>query len=194
MNSRFIFVVLFLSSICFLHAQNIVEAPWSECSYDTQTRRTTMKMLNNTKNRVKKSIRKGRESDGKNYKLPDCKIKEIEDLYEKLIFEFDCGAACPGCGVGSATHSIKKGLPYIRICDPIVTLEQNLSVTDKNTKPPKGATCGCIEGLITHELIHAAGDLTEEGAVDCSKMLYPCASDPYGDETPDHSNCDCCDQ
>jgi hypothetical protein len=44
---------------------------------------------------------------------------------------------------------------------------------------------------MVHEIIHATTGGDEAEAVDCSKILYPSALDPYGDETPDHRNCSC---
>jgi hypothetical protein len=145
-----------------------------------------IKWLNKKMNEAKKAIKDGRIYDNGNHKLPPCKIKEIESLYKNLIFEYDC--ECGDCGQGGTSHRIAKNRPFIRICQPLdLYLNQ-----EKNLNKPSSKLCGCIQGLIVHELTHASGDDTEEGAVDCARILYPCENDPYGDATDDHRNCTCC--
>jgi hypothetical protein len=186
-NSRLI--IVFLISILILrllHAQSAEQAPWSNCNFSQNIGDKILEWLNDAMNEAKEAVKNGRIYDNGNHKLPPCKIKEIENLYKNIIFEYDC--TCGECGRGWKHHKIAKDRPYIRICQPL-DMYSNKEV-DLNKASKK--LCGCIQGLIVHELIHAAGDDTEEGAVDCAKILYPCAIDPYGDETPDHSNCTCC--
>ncbi len=182
-------IIAILTSILFsslLYSQTAVEAPWSNCNFSPNARKKILDWLNDSLNEAKKAVKDGRIYGNGNHQFTPCKIKEIESLYKNLIFEYDC--TCGDCGWGGPHHEIDKDRPFIRICQPLdmyLSQEVNLNETSKKL-------CGCIQGLIVHELTHAAGDRNEEGAVDCSKILYPCASDPYGDETTDHSNCTCC--
>lgn len=189
MNNRliivFLIIILFSS---FLHAQTAEEAPWSNCNFSQKTRKKILDWLNKTMNEVKNAVKNGRWYNNKNHKLPLCKIKEIESLYKNLIFEYDC--ACGVCGQGGTSHRIAKDRPFIRICQP---LDMFLN-KEENLNKPSSKLCGCIQGLFVHELTHASGDETEEGAVDCARILYPCENDPYGDATDDHRNCTCCEK
>jgi hypothetical protein len=189
MNNRLIiiFFIIILFSI-FLHAQTAEESLWSNCNFSPKTEKKIFDWLNKKMNEVKKAVKDGRIYDNGNHKLPPCKIKEIESLYKNLIFEYDC--KCGVCARGGTSHKCAKDRPFIRICQPLSLILDE----EKDLNKPSSKVCGCIQGLIVHELTHAAGDDTEEGAVDCSKILYPCAIDPYGDATDDHSNCTCCGQ
>ena len=187
MNNRLI--IVFLISILIsslLHSQIAEQALWSNCDIPEKNMDKILKWLNKSMNEAKNAVKNGRWYNNENHKFKPCKIQEIENLYKNLIFEYDC--TCGECGRGGPSHKYAKDRPFIRICQPL-DMYSNKEV-DLNKASKK--LCGCIQGLIVHELIHAAGDDTEEGAVDCSKILYPCAIDPYGDETPDHSNCTCC--
>jgi hypothetical protein len=182
-------IVAFFSIIIisvFLYSQKAVESPFSRCDIPIKTRYKIERWLNKSMNEAKNAVKNGRWYNNENHKFKPCKIQEIENLYKNLIFEYDC--TCGECGRGGPSHKYAKDRPFIRICQPL-DMYSNKDV-DLNKASKK--LCGCIQGLIVHELIHAAGDDTEEGAVDCAKILYPCAIDPYGDETPDHSNCTCC--
>lgn len=188
MNHRIIFIFLFVVLLSgSLHSVTVTESPSSHCEMSMKRRTRIEKWLNKSFNEAKKAVRDGRNYNGSTHKLPPCKIKEIEKTYPNLIFEYDC--SCPDCGQGGPSHHIAKGRPVVRICDPNDMLLNNRRM-DLN-KPP-ARMCGCIQGLIVHELTHASGDSTEEGAVDCSRILYPCADDALGDATSDHSNCQCC--
>jgi len=190
MKNRFVFLFLFIIFFNILYSQTAQEASWSKCDYSFNVRDRIEDWLNKSFNEAKKAIKKGREYNGKHHKLPTCKIQEIESIYKNLIFEYDC-SACGGCGKGGTSHHIAKGRPFVRICNPFAMYWDNRNI-DLNKPPNK--VCGCIQGLIVHELVHASGDHSEEGAVDCSRILYPCADDAWRDATPDHSNCNCCDQ
>ena len=186
MNNRLI--IIFLISILIsslLNAQSAEKAPWSNCDIPEKNMNKILKWLNKSMNEAKKAVKDGRIYGNGNHKLPPCKIKEIENIYENLVFEYDCN--CGECVRGGKNHHLKHK-PFIRICQP-ADLYLN---REENLNKASNKLCGCIQLMIVHELIHDAGDDTEEGAVDCSKILYPCALDPYGDETPDHSNCKCC--
>jgi len=187
MNNKLI--LIFFSIIQFwsiLNCQSVQQAPWSNCEFSSKNKVRIIKWLNRSFNEAKEAIKNGRIYNGKKHQLEPCKIKEIESIYNNLIFEYDC--SCGFCGFGGTSHESAEKRPYVRICQPKDLYIKRVS--DLNKKPD--TLCGCIQGLIVHELVHAAGDPTEEGAVDCSKILYPCALDPYGDETEDHSNCNCC--
>jgi hypothetical protein len=188
MNNRLIIVFLIILISSFLHSQTAEKSPWSDCSNIPDDKiRAIEDWLNDSMNEAKKAVKDGRIYGNGNHKLPPCKIKEIESIYKNLVFEYDCD--CGECALGGKNHHLKRK-PFIRICQPVdmyLNQEKNLNKTSMKL-------CGCIQGLIVHELTHAAGDDTEEGAVDCSKILYPCATDPYGDEIPDHSNCTCCEE
>ncbi len=189
MNNRYIFVFFFLIFIFpFMHSRAVEEAQWSNCDYTKEQKEIIEKWLNSSLKKAKKAIEKGTEYDGKVHKLEQCKIAEIKNIYNKFKFEYDC--TCGVCAMGGSSHERIPGIPVIRICDPIATWLENIE--NDLTQPPK-TPCGCTLGLIVHELVHAAGDPTEEGAVDCSKILYPCAPDAYKDETPNHENCECCE-
>jgi hypothetical protein len=187
MNKRliivFLFIILFSS---FLHAQTAEEAPWSNCNFSPKTGKKISDWLNKKMNEVKKAVKNGRWYNNENHKLPPCKIKEIENLYKNLIFEYDC--MCGVCGRGGTSHRIAKARPFIRICQPLSLLLDE----EKDLNKPSSKSCGCIEGTIVHELTHASGDDTEEGATDCARILYPCENDLYGVGTDDHRNCTCC--
>jgi hypothetical protein len=188
MNNRLIIVFLIIIISSFLCSQNVQETPWSNCNFSPNARKKIEDWLNKSMNEAKKAVKDGRIYNNGHHKYTPCKIKEIEILYKNLIFEYDC--TCGECGWGGPSHKSAKDRPFIRICQPLdMYLNQ-----EKNLNQTSIKLCGCIQGLIVHELTHAAGDDTEEGAVDCSKILYPCATDPYGDEIPDHSNCTCCEE
>ncbi len=188
MNNRLI--IVFLISILIsslLNAQTAEQAPWSNCDISKKNMDKILRWLNDSMNEAKKAVKDGRIYGNGNHKFKPCKIKEIESVYENLVFEYDCN--CGNCAQGGKNHHLKRK-PFIRICQPLdMYLNQ-----EKNLNQTSIKLCGCIQGLIVHELTHAAGDETEEGAVDCTKILYPCAHDPYGDETTDHSNCTCCEE
>lgn len=184
-------IVVFFSIIIisgFLYSQEAVESPSSRCDIPIKARYKIERWLNKKMNEAKKAIKNGRWYNNENHKLPPCKIKEIESLYKNLIFEYDC--KCGDCGQGGTSHRFAKDRPFIRICQPLGLLLDE----EKDLNKPSSKLCGCIEGLIVHELTHASGDDTEEGAVDCSRILYPCAGDSYGDATDDHRNCTCCEK
>ena len=189
MNNRVI-IIFFISILIsgLLYSQTVEKAPWSNCSdIPDNNLENIERWLNKKMNEAKEAVKNGRWYDNGNHKLPPCKIKEIESLYKNLVFEYDC--ECGECALGGKNHHLKRR-PFIRICQPLdMYLNQ-----EKNLNKPSSKLCGCIEGKIVHELTHAAGDDTEEGAVDCSKILYPCALDPFGDATNDHRNCTCCGQ
>lgn len=185
LTNIFVFIVLISSTV---YSQTVVDAPWSNC--DIPSINKIEKWLNNSMKEVKKTINEGRDYNGKNHKLEECKINELNNLFNRLKFQYDC--SCGECANGSPSPPYAVGIPTITICQPL-DMYLNSSKNDLDTSPPT-TMCGCIQGLILHELVHAAGDPTEEGAVDCSKILYPCASDPGNDESSDHKNCKCCEK
>ncbi len=170
-----------------MYSQTVEDAPWSNC--DIPARDKIEKWLNNSLNEAKNAINEGREHNGAKHKLEQCKINEINSFFDKLKFQYDC--KCGECGNGGPSHPNAPGIPFITICQP---LDMYLKRYEDDLDTPPETICGCIQGLILHELVHAAGDPTEEGAVDCSKILYPCALDSEADETPDHKNCKCCEK
>ncbi len=156
-------IVVFFSIIIisgFLYSQEAVESPSSRCDIPIKTRYKIERWLNDSMNEAKKAVKDGRIYDNGNHKLPPCKIKEIESLYKNLIFEYDC--TCAVCGSGWKSHKYAKDRPFIRICQPIDMYFDR----EENLNKPSKKLCGCIQGLIVHELTHAAGDDTEKGAVD----------------------------
>lgn len=186
MISRLINIFLFIVILSsFAYSQTAEDAPWSNC--DLPARNKIVEWLNNSLNEVKKAINEGREHNGAKHKLEQCKINEINSFFDKLKFQYDC--KCGECGNGGPSHPNAPGIPFITICQP---LDMYLKRYEDDLDTPPETICGCIQGLILHELVHAAGDPTEEGAVDCSKILYPCALDGESNETPDHNNCKCC--
>lgn len=84
-----------------------------------------------------------------------------------------------GCGRGDIDHPFIFGAALVLICEPLNIMRQ------------QPHPCGCLEGLMVHEIIHATTGGDEAEAVDCSKILYPCALDPHDYETSDHRNCNC---
>ena len=190
MNNKLVLVflgIIMVSSL--LHSRGVQENPGSNCDFASlKERKRVEDWLNKSLTEAKDAVENGRTHNDQHHQLPPCKIKEIEDLYKNLIFEYSCTCMC---GVGGPSHEIIKGTPFIRICDPI-GMYRNRRNVDLDKPPTK--VCGCIQGLIVHELVHASGDLTEEGAVDCARILYPCEDDPFGDATSDQRNCECCDK
>jgi len=188
MNNRSIALFFFLIFILpFMHSRAAEEARWSNCDFQKDLRQNIERWLNRSLKEAKKAIEDGTEYDGKVHKLEQCKIDEIKNIYNKIKVEYDC--SCGECGRGGPSHEIAPHYAVIRICDPIASW---LDYIDNDLTQPQKTMCGCPHGLIVHELVHAAGDPTEAGAVDCARILYPCANDATGEATPDHTNCKCC--
>ena len=184
-------IVLFFSIIIisgFLYSQEAVESASSRCDIPIKARYKIERWLNKIMNEVKKAVKDGRMYDNRNHKLPPCKIIEIESLYKNLIFEYDC--KCGVCGQGGTSHRFARDRPFIRICQPLSLILDE----EKDLNKTSSKLCGCIQGLIVHELTHATVDHTEEGATDCARILYPCESDAWGVGTDDHRNCTCCEE
>jgi hypothetical protein len=190
MNHKSISTFLFFFFIlAFFYSNAVEQTSWDNCDWSFKTRKRIEKWLNESLNETKEAINNGREYNGKVHKLEQCKINEINSLFNRLKFEYDC--ACGDCGTGGPSHPYAVGIPAITVCQPLAMyLDRNKDDLDE----PQKSLCGCIQGLILHELVHAAGDSTEEGAVDCAKILYPCANDPGNDQSSDHRNCKCCEK
>ncbi len=135
----------------------------------------------------------------KNKRFPECMKKDMEEVLPTLVVEYSCGSeGCAGaCGFGGY-HDSRKEYVGNKWKDVKVPNRHHVTLCEPNfLLTNDGKACGgkdCLEGLIAHELTHAAGYGLEGTAVDCSRIVFPCADDPEGDGTKDQSQCNCDDR
>lgn len=177
----FIILLLFSSSV---YSQIASQYPGGPCPYDEKTHTRVQEWLSKSYKNAVQAILNGR--DGK--RLPQCKIDEIKPNLSRIILEYAC-EGCDGCGKGLSEHTMVRGTASVIICEPKSQMLQQPA--DLNNPPTSKEPCGCIEGLMVHEIVHATTGGSEAEAVDCSKILYKCAPDAFGLETKNHVNC-CC--